>query len=86
STEFLDSLDADVRATFLRIANEVTLQANLAVKDAEATNRQNILNAGGKINVLNATQREAWVNAMKPVWKQFEKQIGADLISAAAGS
>jgi C4-dicarboxylate-binding protein DctP len=86
SSEFLDSLDADVRATFLRIANEVTLQANLAVKDAEAKNRQNILNAGGKINVLNATQREAWVNAMKPVWKQFENQIGADLISAAAGS
>jgi C4-dicarboxylate-binding protein DctP len=86
STEFLDSLDDDVRTTFLRIADEVTLKANLEVKAAEATNRQNILNAGGKINVLNDMQRKAWVDSMKPVWKQFEKQIGTDLISAAAGS
>jgi C4-dicarboxylate-binding protein DctP len=86
SSEFLDSLDEDVRADFIRIANEVTMQANLDVKAAEAENRQNILNGGGTINVLTDAQRTKWVDAMKPVWGQFEKAIGKDLINAAAGS
>jgi C4-dicarboxylate-binding protein DctP len=86
SSEFLDSLDDDVRAKFLKIANDVTLEANLAVKEKEAANRQNILDGGGTINVLNASQRQEWVDAMKPVWSEFEDAIGKDLIDAAAGS
>ncbi|NCX65252.1 MAG: C4-dicarboxylate ABC transporter, partial [Proteobacteria bacterium] len=61
-----------------------TVAANKSVKDAEEVNRQNILKAGGKINELTADQRKQWVDAMKPVWKQFENEIGADLIAAAA--
>ncbi|WP_411745429.1 TRAP transporter substrate-binding protein [Reinekea sp.] len=86
SKEFLDSLDADVRNQFIEIANDVTLQANLEVKEKEAYNRQNILNAGGVINVLTPEQRTKWVDSMKPAWGQFEKAIGKDLINAAAGS
>jgi TRAP-type C4-dicarboxylate transport system, periplasmic component len=54
------------------------------LKDKKKQNRKNILKAGGKINVLNAAQRKQWVDAMKPAWKQFESEIGADLIAAAA--
>lgn len=86
SKEFLDSLKPDVRATFMKIADEVTQEANNSVKAAEATNRENILKAGGKIRTLNAEQRKAWVDAMKPVWKQFENEIGKDIIDAAANS
>lgn len=86
STDFLDSLKPDVREKLLKIADEVTQQANEEVKAKEAKNRQNILDAGGKINVLTPEQRQQWVDAMKPVWKQFEGQIGADLINTAAGS
>jgi C4-dicarboxylate-binding protein DctP len=86
STEFLDSMPEDKRAQFLKIANDVTNEANLAVKAAEAANRQNVLDAGGKINTLDAEGRKKWVEAMKPVWKQFEDEIGADLIEAAANS
>jgi C4-dicarboxylate-binding protein DctP len=86
SKEFLDSLETKDRETFLRIANEVSNQANLEVKAAEETNRQNVLDAGGKINTLDAAGRKKWVEAMKPVWKQFENEIGADLIEAAANS
>ena len=86
SKEFLDSLKPDVRATFMKIADEVTQEANNSVKAAEATNRENILKAGGKIRTLNADQRKAWVDAMKPVWKQFENEIGKDVIDAAANS
>jgi C4-dicarboxylate-binding protein DctP len=86
SKEFLDSLKPDVRATFMKIADEVTQEANNSVKAAEAQNREAILKAGGKIRTLNADQRKAWVDAMKPVWKQFENEIGKDIIDAAANS
>ena len=84
SKQFLDSLDANTRSTLIKIADEVTVAANKSVKDKEEANRQNILKAGGKINELTASQRKQWVDAMKPVWKQFENEIGADLIAAAA--
>ena len=84
SKQFLDSLDADTRTKLIKIADEVTVAANKSVKDKEEANRQNILKAGGKINELTANQRKQWVDAMKPVWKQFEGEIGADLIAAAA--
>jgi C4-dicarboxylate-binding protein DctP len=84
SKQFLESLDADTRTKLIKIADEVTVAANKSVKDKEEANRQNILKAGGKINELTASQRKQWVDAMKPVWKQFEGEIGADLIAAAA--
>ena len=86
SKEWLDSLKPEVREQFLKIADEVTQEANLNVKAKEAANRDNILKAGGKINTLTPAQRQQWVDAMKPVWKQFESEIGVDLIKAAAGS
>jgi len=84
SKEFLNSLDATTRAKFIKIADEVTVEANNNVKAAEETNRKNILAAGGKINVLTPEQRKKWVDAMRPVWKKFEKEIGADLIKTAS--
>jgi C4-dicarboxylate-binding protein DctP len=82
----LDSLDADTRSKLIQIADEVTVAANNSVKDKEEANRKNILDAGGKINELTPAQRKQWVDAMKPVWKQFEDEIGADVIAAAAAS
>ena len=35
------------------------------------------------VRTLTDAQRQAWVDAMKPVWKKFEGEIGADLIQAA---
>lgn len=84
SSEFLDGLEPEVRAQFLKISNEVTQTANQNVKAKELANRANILKAGGKINELTSEQRAAWVESMKPVWKKFESDIGADLIKSAA--
>ena len=35
------------------------------------------------IRELSPEQRAAWVDAMKPVWEQFEGDVGADNIAAA---
>jgi len=86
STEWLNSLDDDFREEFVKIANEVTIEANASVAAKEAENRQNILDAGGTIRELDAEQRKAWVDTMKPVWTKFEGDIGTDLIDAAVAS
>ncbi len=86
SKDFLNSLDAHTRAKFIKIANDVTVEANNSVKDKENANRANIINAGGTIRTLSPAQRQQWIDAMKPVWKQFEGQIGADIIRDADAS
>lgn len=86
SKEWLDGLPADVRDQFVKIASEVTVAANEKVGKQEAENRANILKAGSPVRELNAEQRKAWVDAMKPVWAKFEADIGKDLIDAAASA
>ncbi len=86
STEWLNSLEPEFRDQFIKIVDEVTIEANASVAATEAKNRQNILDAGGTIRELTPEQRQAWVDAMKPVWSKFEGDIGTDLIEAAVAS
>ena len=83
SVDWLDSLDAGVRDQFLTILNEVTVTRNGEAFAVNETAKQSIIDAGGTIRQLSAEQRQAWVDAMKPVWSQFEADVGADNIAAA---
>ncbi|MBP0616660.1 DctP family TRAP transporter solute-binding subunit [Jiella mangrovi] len=85
SQEFLDSLDDETREQFLTIVDDTLKQANQQVADQEANCRQQIADAGSTIRELSPEQRKAWVDVMKPVWQQFEGDIGADVIATAAG-
>ena len=86
STEWLDGLKPDVRDQFLKILKEVTETRNSEVKKVDQENRQKVAEAGSTIRTLTDEQRQAWVDAMKPVWKKFEKDIGTDLLEAAQKS
>lgn len=83
SVDWLDGLDPAVRDQLMTIVDEVTNERNAAVNQVDADARQAILDAGGTINELSDEQRQAWVEAMKPVWSQFEEGVGADNIAAA---
>jgi len=83
SVDWLDSLDADMRDQLLTILSEVTAERNAAVAEVDAGARQAVLDAGGEIRELTAEQRQEWVEAMKPVWAQFEGDVGADNIAEA---
>jgi C4-dicarboxylate-binding protein DctP len=48
-----------------------------------AAAKESVIEAGGVVRSLNDEQRAAWVEAMKPVWTQFEGDVGADNIAAA---
>ena len=84
NTKFWNGLPEDVRGELAKIMTEVTVEVN---KQAEALNqgdKQRILDAKTtEIISLNDEQRAKWREAMKPVWKKFEGEIGADLIKAA---
>ncbi|AUH34556.1 DctP family TRAP transporter solute-binding subunit [Paracoccus tegillarcae] len=83
STDWLDSLDPEVKDQMLTILNEVTTERNGAVNDVDMEARQAIVDAGGEIRELDDTQRQAWVDAMRPVWDQFAEGVGQDNIDAA---
>ncbi|MGB3688823.1 MAG: DctP family TRAP transporter solute-binding subunit [Jannaschia helgolandensis] len=83
STDFLDSLDPAVRDQMMTILAEVTEERNAAVGQIDQEARQAVLDAGGVIRELTPEQRQAWVDAMKPVWAKFADGIGQDVIDAA---
>lgn len=83
STDWWAGLDAETRDQLSTIMHEVTVARNAAVEEVEANARQSILDAGGKIIELTPEERQAWVDAMKPVWAKFVDGIGQDKIDAA---
>jgi len=83
SVDWLDGLDADVREQFLTILDEVTTSRNAESTSVDEEARQAIIDAGGEVRELTEEQRQAWVDAMKPVWAEFEGDVGAENIEAA---
>ena len=81
--DWREGLDAGVRDQLATILREVTETRNAAVGEVDAEARQAVLDAGGVIRELTDEQRQAWLEAMKPVWSQFEADVGADNIAAA---
>jgi C4-dicarboxylate-binding protein DctP len=72
-----------VRTDLERILAEVTAKYNAEADRINEEARQKILDEGVEIRELTPEQRQAWVDAMKPVWDQFSEDIGADVLDAA---
>ncbi|MEM8949474.1 MAG: DctP family TRAP transporter solute-binding subunit [Pseudomonadota bacterium] len=83
STDFMDGLPEDVRDQFTTILGEVTATRNAESTAVNEENKQAVIAAGTEVRTLTAEQRQAWVDAMKPVWDQFADDIGADVIEKA---
>jgi len=86
STKWWEGLPADVRDQLATILYEVTETRNAESTKVNEANKQNIIASGGVVRSLTPEQRQAWVEAMKPVWAKFEKDIGNDLMQAALSS
>ncbi|PWQ92705.1 DctP family TRAP transporter solute-binding subunit [Leucothrix pacifica] len=83
STEFLDSLKPEVREQLLTIIAEVTETRNAESYNVNQAAKAAVIKAGGVVRTLNEAQRAEWVAAMKPVWAQFEGDVGKENIEAA---
>jgi C4-dicarboxylate-binding protein DctP len=84
SSSFWQSIPYATRSELESIIEEVTQRVN---DDAEALNRQSReqLAAAGRARLiaLSKEERAAWSAAMQPLWKQYEAEIGADVLRAA---
>lgn len=85
SAEFWMTLPDDLRTEIKRAMDDAIAYGNDISKKKADEDRKLIADSGvTQIIDLTDAQRQAWVNAMKPVWKKFERQIGKDVIQAAA--
>jgi C4-dicarboxylate-binding protein DctP len=84
NTRFWKGLPDDVRSELEAIMAEVTVEVNRQADELNQKARQTIA-ASGKTEIIELTpeQRAQWREAMKPVWKKFESEIGVELIEAA---
>lgn len=84
NTKFWDELPADIRTGLQEVLDKVTVEINKVSHDFNQADKKKIVEAGTtEIISLTPEERSKWRDAMRPVWKKFEGQIGADLISAA---
>ncbi len=82
-SDWWDGLDPEIRDQLATILQEVSTSRNAESEKVNQEAKAQIIAAGGVVRELNAEQRQAWVDAMKPVWAQFEGDIGADMIEKA---
>ena len=84
NTQFWNGLPYAIRVELDGIVEEVTQVVNAEAEALNARDRARIVASGKtKLITLSAEQRAAWREAMLPVWKLYEDEIGADVIRAA---
>ena len=87
STEFWNGLPEDVRMEVKKALDEAIDFGNKVAAEKSLADKQKIVDSKrSEIISLSQAERDQWVAIMKPVWKEFEGQIGKDLIDAAYGS
>lgn len=82
-TDWWEGLDEPVRDQLATILKEVTDTRNAESTKVDLEAKAAVIAAGGVVRELTDEQRTAWVDALKPVWEQFEGDVGADMIKAA---
>jgi C4-dicarboxylate-binding protein DctP len=80
-------LDEDLRTEVKKALDEAIAFGNGIAGKKATDDRQKIIDSKrSEIIQLTDAERQQWVDAMKPVWKKFEDEIGKDYIKAAVES
>jgi len=87
SKEFWMGLPDDIRPVVKKSLDEAIALGNKVASEKSVSDKKKITESGrSEVITLTDAERNQWVEAMKPVWKQFEGQIGKELIDAAYNS
>ncbi|MDZ4191455.1 MAG: TRAP transporter substrate-binding protein [Pseudomonas sp.] len=84
NSRFWYGIPHQIRMELEAIIDEVTYAVNKQAEAANQADRQRIVDSGrSQVINLTAEQRQAWRDAMRPVWEQLLGQSGGDVIKAA---
>jgi len=83
NAKWWNGLSPEIREGLTKAMKEATEVNNKIADDLNKDARAKIAASKAKIHQLTPEQRKKWQQAMEPVWKKFEKEIGADVIDAA---
>ncbi|MBN2808683.1 MAG: TRAP transporter substrate-binding protein [Deltaproteobacteria bacterium] len=84
SAEFWMGLPEDIRSGIKKALDEAIAYGNEISYEKSVEDRQKIIDSKrSEVIELTDAERQLWVEAMKPVWKKFENEIGKDNIDAA---
>lgn len=87
SVNFWESLSAEDQGELQAILDESIAFGNELAIRKEKSDRQKVIDSKtAEVLSITREQRARWVEAMKPVWAQYQDQIGEDLIKAALGA
>ncbi len=84
SKKFINSLPEDIREKFEQAMNEAIAYGSSLAREQNEQAKQQLLEAGTIITKLTSDERQKWIKAMLPLWKEMENEIGRELIQAAA--
>jgi len=83
NAKWWNGLPPDIREGLTKAMKEATAVNNKVADDLNKDAKAKVAASKAKIHQLTPEQRKKWQEAMKPVWKKFEKQTGPDVIKAA---
>lgn len=87
NTKFWNSLSEEFRDKLTEILDEVTIEVNRQALELNMRDKEAIVAEGGtEVITLTPEERAQWMEAMQPVWKKYESNIGSHLIKAAIES
>ncbi|WP_427978892.1 TRAP transporter substrate-binding protein [Agarivorans sp.] len=87
SAEFWYGLPDDLRTELKKALDEAVAYGNQIAAEKADNDKANIIaSKRSQVISLSPEQRQQWVEAMKPVWQQFEKEIGKNIIDAAVAA
>ncbi len=87
NADWWKGLPDDVKEGLTKAMAEASKVNNDVANKLNEEAKEKIKAAGtSEIHQLNADQKKAWREAMKPVWAKFEGEIGKDVIEAASSA
>ena len=80
SKRFLDSLSEEHRKIFMDTFDEVKFYQRKLIREGEVKIITELEKANVKVTVLSEQERARWAKAVQPVYDDFEKRFGTELI------
>ncbi len=85
SQKFWKNLPENIQKVVKQSLIDATNYGNAVALENEQADRLNIIATKKTvIHSMTVTEQRKWINAVQPIWKEFENEIGSELIAAAA--